>query len=175
MEDKITIIEGPTPVFERINDGWTMGMNESPVLYDTIFTQVRTNNGPSLVERCHSAWKDGNSIYLHFKNELGVEDKLPILAARAVDSEKGQLLLLWVRQLPSLEDLRLLAENFEEEYDIDDADLNDLAKDLFGDEDDDELEDDELDDEFDDDDEFEDDDEFDDELDDDEDDISFLN
>ena len=51
MEDKITIIEGPTPVFEDINDGWAVGLNESPILYDTIFTEVRTYNGPALVER----------------------------------------------------------------------------------------------------------------------------
>lgn len=132
-EDKITIIEGPPPVFEGISDGWTMGMNESPILYDTIFTQVRTNNGPSLVERCHRAWNNKASIYLHFKNEIGVEEKLPIVAARTVGSEKGDMLLLWVRQLPSLEDLRLLAEDFEDELDMDEEDLDDLANDLFGD------------------------------------------
>ena len=119
MEEKITIIEGPPPVFEQINDGWTMGMNESPILYDTIFTQVRTNNGPTLVERCHRAWKKRVSIYLHFKNAMGVEEKLPIVAARTVDSEKGQVLLLWVRKLPSLEALKLLAEDFEDEFDMD--------------------------------------------------------
>ena len=151
MENKITIIEGPPPVFEQINDGWTMGMNESPVLYDTIFTQVRTFNGPSLVERCHRAWKNGNSIYLHFKNDLGVEEKLPIVAARAADSNDGQVLLLWVRQLPSLEDLRLLAEDLEDDFGMDEDDLDELANNLFGEN-------------------FKEDD-----LDDDEDDISFLN
>lgn len=150
MENKITIIEGPPPVFERINDGWTMGMNESPILYDTIFTQVRTMNGPSLVERCHRTWNEGNSIYLHFKNDLGVEEKLPIVAARAVESKDGQVLLLWIRQLPSLEDLKLMAEDFEDEFDLDDEDLEDLdeiADNLFGDESDEEdFEDDDLDD-----------------------------
>ena len=31
MEDKITIIEGPPPIFEHVNDGWALGLNESPV------------------------------------------------------------------------------------------------------------------------------------------------
>ena len=98
MEDKITIIEGPTPVFEDINDGWAVGLNESPILYDTIFTEVRTYNGPALVERCHRAWKKQIPIYLHYKNEDGLEEKAPIVAARSVDSNQGQVLLLWLRQ-----------------------------------------------------------------------------
>ena len=105
MENKITIIEGPTPVFEDISDGWALGLNESPLLYDTIFTQVRTLNGPALVERCHKAWKSNSSIYLHFKDRMGVEEKAPIIAVRSVSTDEGQVLLLWVRQLPSYEDL----------------------------------------------------------------------
>jgi len=137
MEDKITIIEGPTPVFEDISDGWAMGLNESPVLYDTLFTQVRTFNGPALVERCHRAWKNNSTIFLHFKNEMGMEEETPIVAARSVDSDEGQVLLLWLRQLPSFEDLKELAEDFndddydddfdddEDEYDDDDLDIED--------------------------------------------------
>ncbi len=105
MENKITIIEGPTPEFEDILDGWAMGLNESPLLYDTIFTQVRTLNGPALVERCHKAWKSNSSIYLHFKDRMGVEEKVPIIAIRSVDADEGQVLLLWIRQLPSYNDL----------------------------------------------------------------------
>ncbi len=30
MDDKITIIEGPTPEFEAIQDGWALGINEKP-------------------------------------------------------------------------------------------------------------------------------------------------
>jgi len=124
MEEKITIIEGPTPVFEDINDGWAMGLNESPILYTTIFTQVRTFNGPALVERCHRAWKNRATIFLHFKNEIGVEEKTPIVAARSVDSDEGQVLLLWLRQLPTLDDLKELAEDFNDD-DFDDDDFDD--------------------------------------------------
>lgn len=148
MENKITIIEGPTPIFEDINDGWAMGLNESPVLYDTLFTQVRTFNGPALVERCHRAWKNNSTIFLHFKNEMGIEEKTPIVAARSVDSEEGQVLLLWLRQLPTLEDLKQLAEDFnDDDYDDDFDDDED-------DDDDDDYEDDDFDfDDFEDDDE----------------------
>jgi hypothetical protein len=97
MDDKITIIEGPTPTFEEINDGWALGLNEGPVLYDLVMTRVRTFNGPSLVERCHRAWNDQSNIFLHYRNELGLEEKAPIMAARSVDTQDGSVLLLWVR------------------------------------------------------------------------------
>lgn len=139
MEDKITIIEGPTPVFEDINDGWAVGLNESPILYDTIFTQVRTYNGPALVERCHRAWKRQASIFLHYKNEDGLEEKAPIVAARSVSSDEGQVLLLWLRQLPTYDDIKDLVEDFsDEDYEDDDEDYEDDSDDDDeGDEDDD--------------------------------------
>lgn len=139
MENKITIIEGPPPVFEDIADGWAVGMNESPILYDTIFTEVRTLNGPALVERCHRAWRERTSIYLHYKNDLGQEEKAPIVAARSVDTDEGQVLLLWVRQLPSFEDLQDLADDFSEEgfdFDYEDEDDDDFEDDDTDDEDD---------------------------------------
>jgi hypothetical protein len=105
MEDKITIIEGPPPVFESVNDGWALGLNESPWLYDLTLTQVRTFNGPALVERCHRAWKQGITMYLHYRDEMGLEEKAPILAARSAETSDGQVLILWVRQLPEVEDL----------------------------------------------------------------------
>ncbi len=122
MENKITIIEGPTPVFEDISDGWALGLNESPLLYDTIFTQVRTLNGPALVERCHKAWKSNSSIYLHFKDQMGVEEKAPIIAVRSVSTDEGQILLLWVRQLPSYEDLVDIAGEMSDDDDYFDED-----------------------------------------------------
>jgi len=122
MENKITIIEGPTPVFEDISDGWALGLNESPLLYDTIFTQVRTLNGPALVERCHKAWKSNSSIYLHYKDQMGIEEKAPIVAVRSVSTDEGQLLLLWVRQLPSYEDLVDIAGEMSDDDDYFDED-----------------------------------------------------
>ena len=97
MEDRITIIEGPTPVFEDSHDGWAIGMNEGPILYDTALTRLRTFNGPALVERCHRAWSKQEPIYLHYRNDMGLEEKVPILAARASEVDEGQVLFLWVR------------------------------------------------------------------------------
>lgn len=98
MDEKITIIEGPPPTFEVVEDGWALGLNESPTLYDLALTRLRTFNGPALVERCHHAWSIQSSIYLHFRNEIGLEDRVPIMAARTVESSDGQVLLLWVRR-----------------------------------------------------------------------------
>ena len=95
------------------------------MLYDTLFTQVRTFNGPALVERCHHAWKKNSTIFLHYKNDMGVEESAPIVAARSVDTEDGQVLLLWLRQLPSFEDL----QEFIDESGVSDDDFDDFEED----------------------------------------------
>jgi hypothetical protein len=97
MDDKITIIEGPPPTFETVNDGWVTGLLESPSLADIAITRLRTFNGPALVERCHRAWRNQNNIYLEYLTSDGLEQQAPIVAARTVDVEEGQLLLLWIR------------------------------------------------------------------------------
>jgi hypothetical protein len=96
MEDKITIIEGPPPVFEPVQDAWALGLNEGPNLSVAVMTRLRTYNGPALVERCYRAWRSQNGIRLHYRNDMGLEQTAPILAARAVETEEGQVLLLWI-------------------------------------------------------------------------------
>ena len=96
MDEKITIIEGPPPIFEHVNDGWAMGLNESPKLSVPALTRLRTYNGNALVERCYNAWHNKNTIHLHYRNEMGLEQTAPILAARNVETQEGQVLLLWV-------------------------------------------------------------------------------
>ena len=98
MDDKITIIEGPPPIFESINDGWALGLNESPSNYGMALTRLRTFNGPALVERCHRMWNRNEPIFLHYRNNMGLEEKVPILAARASEVDEGQVLFLWIRQ-----------------------------------------------------------------------------
>lgn len=100
MDDKITIIEGPTPEFEHIDDGWAIGLNEGLGIYDLTLTRLRTFNGPALVERCHRTWSQQSTMYLHYRNDLGLEEKAPIMAARAVETDDGQVLLLWLRTKP---------------------------------------------------------------------------
>jgi len=98
VDDKITIIEGPPPVFEPIQEGWAMGLNESPGLYDLSVTRLRTFNGPALVERCYHTWHAGGAMFLEYRDMLGLEKKSPILAARSLKTQDGQVLFLWVRR-----------------------------------------------------------------------------
>ncbi len=82
MEDKITIIEGPPPTFEAVDDGWALSLNESPLLFNVGLTRLRTFNGQSLLERCHRAWRHKNTIHLEYRDSSGLESEAPILAAR---------------------------------------------------------------------------------------------
>ncbi len=118
MEDKITIIEGPPPTFETVNESWVLGLNESPVLADIAITRLRTFNGPALVERCHRAWRNQQPINLEFRTSDGLEQKAPIVAARFVDTPEGHVLLLWVRIVDGETELEL-------DYDDDDDDQDD--------------------------------------------------
>jgi hypothetical protein len=116
MEDKITIIEGPTPVFEPVQDGWALGLNETRQFSITALTRLRTFNGPALVERCYRRWSQKQPITLHYRDEAGLEVTAPILAARAVETDDGQMLLLW---------LHIERENMELEINSDDDSADD--------------------------------------------------
>jgi len=96
MEDKITIIEGPPPVFEPVQDAWALSLSEGPRIPLTVMTRLRTFNGPALVERCYRRWKTNLPIHLHYRNDLGLEEKAPIVAVRSVETSEGHVLLLWV-------------------------------------------------------------------------------
>jgi hypothetical protein len=113
MDDKITIIEGPPPVFEPVQDGWALGLSEGRDLAVTVMTRLRTFNGPALVERCYRQWRDRQSILLHYRNDVGLEQTTPIVAARSVDTDDGQVLLLW---------LNFDRDEVEMEFDSDDSD-----------------------------------------------------
>jgi len=113
MEDKITIIEGPPPVFEPVQDGWALGLGEGPRLPLTLLTRLRTFNGPALVERCYRRWHAKQPIHLEYRNDLGLEEQAPIVAARSVESPDGHVLLLWVQLDP--EKVRLELDPGEDE------------------------------------------------------------
>jgi hypothetical protein len=113
MEDKITIIEGPPPVFEPVQDGWALGLGEGPYLPLTLLTRLRTFNGPALVERCYRRWRTNEPIYLHYRNDLGLEEKAPIVAVRSVETVDGHMLLLWVRLDPQKVHLELDSDDEE--------------------------------------------------------------
>lgn len=97
MDDKITIIEGPPPIFEDVHEGWPLGLNESPSLHKLALTRLRTFNGPALVERCYRAWRKQETIQLEFRAADGLIHKTPIVASRALEMADGQMILLWVR------------------------------------------------------------------------------
>ncbi|HZW03133.1 MAG TPA: hypothetical protein VFF68_04355 [Anaerolineaceae bacterium] len=117
MDDKITIIEGPAPEFEAIDDGWALGLNEGPFFYDMALTRLRTFNGPALVERCHRAWRNKGKMTLHFRNDIGTEEQVPIVAARSIDTDDGQVLYLWVRLEPEETEFEMDVDDDEEDYD----------------------------------------------------------
>ncbi len=124
MENKITIIEGPPPTFEAVQEGWVLGLNETSNLAEIAVTQLRTFNGPALVERCHRAWRNRQNIRLEFRLADGLEREVPIVAARFVEKDEGQLLILWVR----LEDQEIELElDFEDDFgDSDEEDDPDI-------------------------------------------------
>lgn len=96
MDDRITIIEGPPPVFEPVQDGWAISLGEGPRLPLTMLTRLRAFNGPALVERCYRRWNMCEPIHLHYRNDLGLEEKAPIMAARSITVNDGQMLMLWI-------------------------------------------------------------------------------
>jgi hypothetical protein len=119
MNEEITIIEGPPPIFEHVDDAWAMGLNESPHVLVPAMTKLRTLNGSALVERCHRAWRKRGHIHLHYKNDMGLEQTAPILAARTLDTPNGPVLLLWV-----------YLDREQVEYEVDDGEDDSAEDDL---------------------------------------------
>ena len=119
MENIITIIEGPTPMFELVNDEWVTALNEGFGLSEVAKTTLRSANAPALVERCYNNWKERNSCYLEFKTEDGLTREVPIVAARSTIVDEGDMLYLWVR-FPA--DEIELAFTYEDDLEEDDDD-----------------------------------------------------
>jgi hypothetical protein len=97
MDDKITIIEGPPPVFEKIGEAWALGLSETPNLSSIALTRLRTFNSQTLIERCQRTWSEQGSMHLEYRGMDGLKGEAPILAARALEIDEGQLLVLWLR------------------------------------------------------------------------------
>ena len=120
MNNKITVIEGPTPTFEKIEDAqvrgsattWTVGILEGPFLFEMAMTTLRTFDSEALITRCKNAWAQNLPMFLEYRDEIGLTKQTPILAARALSLEEGDALQLWVRQ-----DLQLDADFYPGEED----------------------------------------------------------
>jgi hypothetical protein len=100
QQQKITIIEGPPPVFEDPGEAWPSSLGDSIRPFRSALTRMRTHNGPALVERCYHAWKSREPIVLEFRAPDGRITQAPIQAARYVPTPEGHLLMLWVRLNP---------------------------------------------------------------------------
>ena len=125
MEDrKITIIEGPTPTFEVVYDNWANGIVDGANLASVAVTRLRTANGPSLVERCYRAWNEKDPIHLEFRSSDGLTQEVPIVAARATETDEGDMLLLWVRLSEQDLVVDFVFEDDEDEYDDYDDDYD---------------------------------------------------
>lgn len=120
MSDKITIIEGPTPVFQEVDGLWSYSLIESHLQHDTLFTELRAFNGNSLVERCRQAWRGQEPIYLEFRTKDGLPDQLPIVAAHNKKIEEGDVLQLWL--LLERKDTEIEIK-FIDDYEDDDPDM----------------------------------------------------
>lgn len=107
MDHKITIIEGPPPTFEDVHQDWVFGLQESTSIGDFALTRLRTFNGPALIERCYRAWRENQTMYLEYRDEDGLERTVPIVAARYMDSDDGQMILLWLRLVDDEVELEL--------------------------------------------------------------------
>jgi hypothetical protein len=116
-DEKITIIEGPPPVFEPVGDGWALGLNESPVLSNIVMTRLRTFNGAALVERCHRAWRNLEAIPLEYRASDGLIQNAPIVAARTLQTEEGDMLMLWVRLADQDAEIEIGYDDDEDEED----------------------------------------------------------
>jgi len=96
-DEKITIIEGPTPTFEQIPELWVHGLSEGAMQSQMVMTRLRTFNGPSLVERCNRVWQNRRDIQLEYRTQDGLNAEAPIVAARNLETDEGDMLLLWLR------------------------------------------------------------------------------
>jgi hypothetical protein len=119
--EKITIIEGPPPTFEAVNEPLLLGMSEGPGPVQIASCRLRTFNGPALVERCYRAWDKGQPIHLEFRSEEGPTRMARIVAARWAEVGEGHLLLLYV-SLPDEEvqiELDFEIDDWEDDFDDD--------------------------------------------------------
>jgi hypothetical protein len=99
----ITIVEGPPPDFRQVNQYWTASLSEGPDWSVVASCEMRTLNGPSLVDRCRNAWQEGRPARLDYPLQMAAyapksgRAEVEIVAARWRYVEEGQVLTLWVR------------------------------------------------------------------------------
>jgi len=92
----ITIVEGPPPDFQLANELWPLSLWEGSAPQTVAYTQMRTFDGSSMLERCTRAWSQSRPVMLDFPQADGLRQQAEVLAARATTVEEGDVLNLWV-------------------------------------------------------------------------------
>ena len=95
----ITIVEGPTPEFRPSNDFSIHSILEGPGDSYSALCEMRTLNGPDIVDRCQQAWKEGRPVRLDYPDEMRLRQEVDVLALRLQEIEEGLVLQVWVRYL----------------------------------------------------------------------------
>ena len=85
------------------------------------------------MERCYRAWTQKDPIHLEFRGSDGLTQEVPIVAARAAETDDGDMLMLWVRLSEKDLVVDFVYEDDDEFGDFDDFD------DDYDDDDDEEL------------------------------------
>lgn len=93
----ITIVEGPPPNFEAVSTRWSNSVLEGNTLNDVVMVDMRTFDGPKLVQRCKDAWAERRPARLNFPLGNGERGELDIIAAQWEQVEEGHKLHLWIR------------------------------------------------------------------------------
>jgi len=127
MDKKITIIDGPPPTFELVNDLWPMSLVEGSEQVEVAKTTLRASNGAALVERCHRAWRKRQPIQLEFRSQDGLKQEAPIVAAQYKTTKDGDILWLWLRFASDGIELAMAYEDDVDDEDDDDNDPFDLS------------------------------------------------
>ncbi|MEN4041104.1 MAG: hypothetical protein ROW39_02080, partial [Anaerolineaceae bacterium] len=73
----------------------------------------------ALVERCYRVWHSKESMYLHYRNDIGLEERVPIMAARSLQTAEGNVLVLWVRRPPEESEMEIDIGDEDDEADHD--------------------------------------------------------
>ena len=95
----ITIVEGPTPEFRPVQERLYQSVLEGPLDADIAICELRTLNGPGIVDRCRAAWDEGRPVMLDYPDDMRMRQHATVVSMRLTEWEDGgDVLKLWVQQ-----------------------------------------------------------------------------
>jgi len=92
----ISIIEGPTPNFLPTGHGSLHSIYEGPIEMATAVCELRTNTGPSIIDRCTAAWREQRIVKLEFPDEARMPQLIDVVSMQLRERDEGEVLMLWV-------------------------------------------------------------------------------